>query len=97
MDVWAIGCAIYHLACLEPPFQGDNLITLGNSIVNKKAKPLPQIYSSKMQNFIDKFLIKKASERPTAKECVQLIPTFVKNSYNELVAKRNLLKFEDSP
>jgi len=49
-----------------------------------------------MQNFIDKFLIKKASERPTARECVQLIPTFVKNSYNELVTKRNLLKFEDT-
>mmetsp|Transcript_12257 Transcript_12257/g.12060 ORF Transcript_12257/g.12060 Transcript_12257/m.12060 type:complete len:110 (-) Transcript_12257:80-409(-) len=41
VDVWAIGCAIYHLACLEPPFQGENLITLGNNIVNKKPKALP--------------------------------------------------------
>lgn len=29
IDIWAIGCAIYHLACLEPPFHGDNLINLG--------------------------------------------------------------------
>jgi len=59
VDIWAIGCAIYHLACLEPPFQGDNLISLGNSIVNKKPKALPQIYSSKFVNFLDKFLAKK--------------------------------------
>ena len=30
IDIWAIGCALYHLACLEPPFQADNLVTLGN-------------------------------------------------------------------
>lgn len=41
VDIWAIGCALYHLASLEPPFQAENLITLGNNIVNKKPKPLP--------------------------------------------------------
>ena len=25
IDTWAVGCALYHLACLEPPFHGDNL------------------------------------------------------------------------
>ena len=59
VDIWAIGCALYHLASLEPPFQGDNLITLGNNIVNKKPKPKPQIYSNKFINFVEKFLAKK--------------------------------------
>jgi len=58
------------LSSLEPPFQGDNLITLGNNIVNKKHKALPQIYSTKLSNFIDKFLAKKASDRPTSREAV---------------------------
>ena len=66
------------MASLEPPFQGDNLITLGNNIVNKKPKPMPQIYSSKFVNFVEKLLAKKPSERPTAKVAVMLIPTFVK-------------------
>jgi serine/threonine protein kinase len=51
--------------------------------VNKKPKPLPQIYSSKFINFVDKFLAKKPSDRPSAKEAVMLIPTFVKNAYND--------------
>ncbi|CDW91219.1 protein kinase domain containing protein [Stylonychia lemnae] len=91
VDVWAVGCAIYHLACLEPPFQGDNLITLGNNIVNKKHKQLPQIYSNKLSNFIDRFLAKKASERPSAREAVQLIPTFVKSAKDfKLPARRQI-------
>jgi serine/threonine protein kinase len=39
---------------------------------------LPQIYSSKLINFIDKLLQKRPIDRPTAKEAVNLIPTFVK-------------------
>lgn len=39
---------------------------------------MPQIYSNKFVNFVEKFLAKKPSERPTAKEAVMLIPTFVK-------------------
>ena len=36
IDIWALGCAIYHLATFQPPFQGDNLIILGSNIVNRK-------------------------------------------------------------
>ncbi|CAD8184192.1 unnamed protein product [Paramecium pentaurelia] len=46
VDVWALGCIVFQLATLEPPFQGENLITLGYSIVNHSPKPLPSQYSS---------------------------------------------------
>lgn len=29
IDVWALGCVLYHLANLETPFLGENLISLG--------------------------------------------------------------------
>ena len=48
VDIWALGCAIYHLASLDPPFHGDNLITLGNNIVHKVPKPLPRCYSHRL-------------------------------------------------
>jgi hypothetical protein len=57
------------------------LITLGNNIVNKKPKPLPANYSSKLISFIDHLLAKKAPERPTSREALMLIPTFVKRAY----------------
>jgi hypothetical protein len=38
-------------------------------------------------NFVDKFLAKKPSDRPTARESVMLIPSFVKSAYNESLLK----------
>jgi hypothetical protein len=41
-------------------------------------------------NFIDKFLVKKPSDRPSAREAVLLIPSFVKNAYYESINKKSL-------
>jgi hypothetical protein len=49
--------------------------------VNKKPKPLPQTYSGKLISFIDHLLAKKAHERPSSREALMLIPTFVKKAY----------------
>lgn len=77
IDIWAVGCALYHLSCLEPPFAGDNLITLGNAIANKKPKAIPHVYSSKFRNFVDVLLSKSPKQRPTALEAIKMIPAFV--------------------
>lgn len=34
VDIWGIGCCLYHIARFCPPFNGDNLIALGNNIGN---------------------------------------------------------------
>jgi len=35
VDVWSLGCVLYHLTCLTSPFMAENLISLGFNIVNK--------------------------------------------------------------
>ena len=42
VDVWAIGCVVYQLACLKPPFYGDNLIQLGFNICSLDPPELPK-------------------------------------------------------
>lgn len=78
-DIWSFGCSLYHLASLEPPFTGGNLIVLGNNIVKGVPKPLPQQYSTDLRNFVDKLLEKKADKRPSAKEALDLIPLDIVN------------------
>ena len=73
-DIWSFGCSLYHLACLEPPFYGTNLIVLGNNIVKGIPKSLPHQYSNELRSFIDKMLEKKPENRPSAKEAMKLIP-----------------------
>jgi NIMA (never in mitosis gene a)-related kinase len=63
-DIWAMGWVMYHLASFESPFNGDNLVALGNAIVNKKPKPLPPCYSGRFTSMVTRLLEKKANERP---------------------------------
>lgn len=74
VDIWAIGCALYHLCSFEPPFIGNNLIILGNTIVHKKPKGIPKNYSAKLSLFIEKLLAKSPENRPSAKEGLRMIP-----------------------
>jgi len=78
-DIWSFGCSLYHLACLEPPFTGGNLIVLGNNIVKGVPKALPTHYSNELKSFVDKMLEKRADKRPSAKEALDMIPCDVRN------------------
>ena len=78
-DIWSFGCSLYHLANLEPPFTGGNLIVLGNNIVKGVPKALPSLYSNEFKSFVDKMLEKKADKRPNAKEALDMIPVNILN------------------
>ena len=34
-DIWALGCIIYELCTLQHPFEGSNVLSLANKIVNE--------------------------------------------------------------
>jgi NIMA (never in mitosis gene a)-related kinase len=63
-DVWALGVALYHMACLEPPFQEETMQNLFKSILYKNPKPVHTCYSPKLSEFIFKMLEKKKNNRP---------------------------------
>ncbi|CAD8199171.1 unnamed protein product [Paramecium pentaurelia] len=68
VDIWALGCVVFYMAALEPPFQGENLIALGYSIVNRAPKALPPQYSTRLSQFIWKLLEKIPALRPSIQE-----------------------------
>ncbi|CAD8105265.1 unnamed protein product [Paramecium sonneborni] len=68
VDIWALGCVVFYMAALEPPFQGENLIALGYSIVNRAPKGLPPQYSTRLSQFIWKLLEKIPALRPSIQE-----------------------------
>lgn len=63
-DIWALGVALYHMSCLEPPWQEESLPNLFKSILYKNPKPIHTCYSTKLSEFIFMLLDKKKTNRP---------------------------------
>lgn len=64
VDLWALGCLLYLLTALEPPFHGHNLIQLGHDIVRRTPKPLSDKYSQEWRSLVSNLLTKRPQERP---------------------------------
>lgn len=75
VDIWALGCVLYHLAALEPPFAHSNFDALMYAIQFKNPKPLGCCYSSKLRNFIHKMLEKQKIKRPFIGELFEMFPS----------------------
>ncbi len=88
-DIWSLGCSIYHLAKTIPPFNDENLVKLGQAIINDNPPKLPECYSEELGNFINKLMTKNKKHRPTAAEALELIPSKIKDKF---VNENNLNK-----
>lgn len=81
VDIWALGCVIYTLAQQDTPFKGENLVTLGQNIVEQTPKLLPRPYSAKFSDFVDRLMTKKVSDRPDIRQVLEAIPLSVRQAY----------------
>ena len=81
VDVWGLGCVLYKLCALDPPFVGENLNTLGQNIVSKSFRSLPQKFTPKLVSFIASLLDKNPKTRPSILEVIDQIPVYTRKFY----------------
>lgn len=65
-DMWALGCVIYELAALKPPFQGRNIDELSRKVQAGYFPRVPAHYSKDLEELISSLLRKNARQRPSA-------------------------------
>lgn len=65
-DIWALGCLLYEVCALRPPFAATNLLSLFFKITKGEYDPVPGIYSDNIGSLIQQMLHLKAENRPTA-------------------------------
>eukprot|EP00054_Salpingoeca_dolichothecata_P025719 m.181227 g.181227 ORF g.181227 m.181227 type:complete len:1072 (+) comp25448_c0_seq2:54-3269(+) len=64
-DIWALGCILYQVAMLQPPFYASNIVALARKIVEGVYEPIPEgQYSPLMMEVIGACLTPDTSVRP---------------------------------
>ncbi|XP_014247814.1 serine/threonine-protein kinase Nek2-like [Cimex lectularius] len=64
-DIWALGCLVYEMCSLRPPFNGTNMKELTFKIKSGKYKEIPSFYSENLRKVISFMLSVKHEFRPT--------------------------------
>ena len=62
-DVFSLGCVIYEMCMLKPPFRGSSVQELYNSVCDGTYSPLPNCFSLNLQNFIGSCLHRNPKSR----------------------------------
>ena len=82
-DIWSLGCILYELCELRPPFRGTSLKNLCINIQKGLYNPIPDYYSNELKTIINMMLQKDPNNRPTTGQLL---------GCDIIVKKRNELK-----
>lgn len=67
-DIWSLGCVIYEMTTLEPPFKAEDMEGLFKSVTLGVYPPINQKYSKELAHMIKLMLQQKPKSRPSAQK-----------------------------
>lgn len=70
-DIWSLGCVLYELLALSPPFTARDMKGLYNKVIRGEYKRIPDMYSDHLSNVIDMCLQVSPTLRPTAAQMLR--------------------------
>ncbi|CAK9037345.1 Probable serine/threonine-protein kinase nek2 (Never in mitosis protein A-related protein kinase 2) (NimA-related protein kinase 2) [Durusdinium trenchii] len=73
-DIWALGCLVYQMATLRPPFLASNQLALAKKIVSDQVRPISNKYSTDLHFLVHKMLEKDPQQRPDTNQILAYGP-----------------------
>ncbi|XP_017651523.1 serine/threonine-protein kinase Nek2 isoform X2 [Nannospalax galili] len=70
-DIWSLGCLLYELCALMPPFTAFNQKELAGKIRDGKFRRIPYRYSDELNDIITRMLNLKDYHRPSVEEILE--------------------------
>lgn len=87
-DIWSLGCVMYELCALHPPFQASSHLQLQSKIKEGIFPQIPDHYSNKLRQTINSCIVVDPSRRITTYQLLQ-------NSSIKLFRKDLELKYKE--
>ena len=95
-DIWSIGCILYQILMMEPPFNGDNPLAIAKDIVELRYKPLSEeVKNNIVGNIVMKCLIVDKESRPDIEQIACLMGGHLVDKLNYIKKEENELKIEN--
>jgi NIMA (never in mitosis gene a)-related kinase len=71
-DVWSLGCVVYEIATLQPPFRANDMDGLFKRVLKGVYPKIPTNYTDDLAKLIKKLISVNPNQRPTCDQILQL-------------------------
>ena len=101
-DIWSLGCFLYELVALHPPFEANNHLSLALKIKSGKIEKIPEIYSHNLEKIILWMMNVEQDKRPSIKDIlaipevnIRIKEKKIKEGYQKLKKYESELKMRE--
>ena len=91
-DIWSLGCFLYELVTLHPPFEANTHLNLARKIKSGKIDPIPDFYSNKLNEIINLLMNIDPEKRPNIRQIINMPEINIR--IKEKKIKENLKKLK---
>merc|ERR1719482_1245148 len=63
-DIWGLGCVIYEMCALRPPFRAEDMESLYRKVLRGNYSRIPNCYSNDLHQVVQMLLQKRPAKRP---------------------------------
>ena len=71
-DIWSLGCVLYEMTTLKPPFRANDMNGLYKRVLKGIYPKIPQTFSSDLGTMIKTLLQVQSAQRPTCDEILNM-------------------------
>ncbi len=70
-DIWSLGCVLYEMITLHPPFRAENMEGLFNKVIKGKYKNIPNRFSNDLSEIVRLLIQVDPDKRPSCDELLK--------------------------